>query len=141
MLKLKKYYKGFDLEILIAARDKTVRSALIILIKYNGQNDSIKDAWDLLGFLENLRNNETDLVIIEWGFFFGDNPEMMLLLKKAYPGLPFIVTGISRENKKEAFDANMDAFYLKSDSPEELLKLINSFRKKTVLEPVKEKMA
>ena len=129
------------MEILIAARDKTVRSALILLIKYNCQNDSIMDAWDLLGFLENLRNNETDLVIIEWGFFFGDNPEMMLLLKKAYPGLPFIVTGISREIKKEAFDSNMDAFYLKSDSPEELLKLINSFRKKTGLEPVKEKMA
>jgi len=117
------------LKILVAAKDKSVRSSLALLIEYEGKKDSIRDAGDQISFLEILRNFYIELVIIDWEFFFNENFEMMILLKKAYPEIAFIVTGIKKENKKNAANANMDAFYMWSDSPEELIKIINSFRK------------
>jgi DNA-binding NarL/FixJ family response regulator len=115
-------------EILIAAKDKLIRSSLALLIKYEGRKDIVKDSADPINFLEILRNFYIDLVIIDWEFFFDENFEMMSLLKKAYPGIAFIVTGIKKENKKDAIRSNMDDFYLQSDSPEELIKIIDRFR-------------
>jgi len=116
-------------EILIAVKDKLIRSSLALLIKYEGRKDNVKDSADPINFLEILRNFYIDLVIIDWEFFFYENFEMMSLLKKAYPGIAFIVTGIKKENKKDAIRSNMDDFYLQSDSPEELIKIIDRFRK------------
>jgi DNA-binding NarL/FixJ family response regulator len=116
-------------EILIAAKDKLVRSSIALLIEYEGKKDIIQNAVDPISFLETLRNFYIDLVIIDWEFFFNENFEMMTLLKKAYPDIAFIVTGIKKENKRDSANANMDAFYMWSDSPEELIKIINSFRK------------
>jgi DNA-binding NarL/FixJ family response regulator len=116
-------------EILIAAKDKLIRSSLALLIKYEGRKDTVKDSAGPINFLEILRNFYIDLVIIDWEFFFDENFEMMSLLKKAYPGVAFIVTGIKKENKKDAIRSNMDDFYLQSDSPEELIKIIDRFRK------------
>ena len=117
------------MEILIAAKDKLIRSSLALLIKYEGRKDTVKDSADPINFLEILRNFYIDLVIIDWEFFFDENFEMMSLLKKAYPGIAFIVTGIKKENKKDAILSNMDDFYLQSDSPKELIKIIDRFRK------------
>jgi len=116
-------------EILIAAKDKLVRSSLALLIEYEGRKDRIQNTGDPISFLEILRNFYIDLVVIDWDFFFNENFEMMTLLKKAYPDIAFIVTGIKKENKREAANADMDAFYMLSDSPEELIKIIDSFRK------------
>jgi DNA-binding NarL/FixJ family response regulator len=116
-------------EILIAAKDKLIRSSLALLVKYQGRKDTVKDSADPINFLEILRNFYIDLVIIDWEFFFDENFEMMSLLKKAYPGIAFIVTGIKKENKKDVILSNMDGFYLQSDSPEELIKIIDRFRK------------
>jgi len=116
-------------EILIAVKDKLIRSSLALLIKYEGRKDNVKDSADPINFLEILRNFYIDLVIIDWEFFFYENFEMMSLLKKAYPGIAFIITAIKKENKKDAIRSNMDDFYLQSDSPEELIKIIDRFRK------------
>jgi DNA-binding NarL/FixJ family response regulator len=66
------------------------------------------------------------------GIFFGEALEMLTLIKKAYPEVSFIALGIMKETRKEAIEANLDAFYLKSDSPEELIKIIDNFRKKAL---------
>ncbi|MBN1298629.1 MAG: response regulator transcription factor [Actinobacteria bacterium] len=117
------------MKILLAIKDRLVRSALKSLIRFNCTDDIAMDAADHLNFLEQLRNNKNDLVILEREFFFDDNPEMIILLKKAYPEINFIVTGINRESQREAIDAKMDAFYMQSDSPERLVELINGFRR------------
>lgn len=118
------------MEILIAAQDKSVRSSLAFLIKYSGNKDNAHDAGDPVILLEKLRNYNIDLVIIEWGFFFEETFEMMPLLKKAYPETAFVATGLKKEYRRDAITAGTDDFYLKSESPEELIKIIDRFRKK-----------
>ncbi len=121
-----------DLKILIAARDTKVRSSLGFLIKYGTKNINTEAAVDLLDLLEKLRSRVIDLVLIEWEFFLGEALEMLALIKKAYPEVSFIAIGIMKKNGKEAIAANIDAFYLKSDSPEELIKIIDGFRDKAL---------
>jgi DNA-binding NarL/FixJ family response regulator len=121
-----------DLKILIAARDTKIRSSLRFLIKYGTENIRTEAAIDLLDLLEKLRSHVIDLVLIEWEFFLGEALEMLALIKKAYPEVSFIAIGIMKENRKEAMAANLDAFYLKSDSPEELIKIIDGFRDKAL---------
>lgn len=122
------------MRILVAAKDKLVRSALIFLINYGyiGIKEDVEEAIDSIHLLEKLRSKNVDMVIIEWGFFYDEALEMIALLKKAYPGIIFIATGIKKEDKKVALDAKIDGFYLRSDSPGKLINMIEGYSKKFI---------
>ena len=118
------------MEILVAVKSKEVRSALKVLISQNGSKDKITETIDLIDLLKKLKNRNIRLVIIDWEFFNGDTIEMITLFKKAYKDISFIILGIQKKDQKAARDANIDAFYLKSDPPQELVNIIGRFRDK-----------
>ena len=55
---------------------------------------------------------------------------MINLFKKAYRDINFIVLGILKKDQKAVQDADIDAFFLKSDPPKELVNIIERFRQK-----------
>ena len=116
------------MEILFAVKSKEVRSALKILINQNGNKDKIIETIDLIDLLKKLKRQKIRLVIIDWEFFYSDTIEMISLFKKAYRDINFILLGMEKKNQKAAQNANIDAFYLKSDSPKELINIIEGFR-------------
>ncbi len=118
------------MEILIAVKSKEVRSALRVLVSQNGNKDKVIETIDLIDLLKKLKSQKIRLVIIDWEFLNEDTIEMITLIKKAYKDINFVVLGIQKKNKKEALDANIGAFYLKSDPPKELINIIRRFRDK-----------
>ena len=118
------------MEILVAVKSKEVRSDLKVLISQNGNKDKIVVTVELIDLLIKLKSQKIRLVIIDWDFFDGDTIEMITLFKKAYRDIKFIVLGIQKKDQKAAQDAKIDAFYLKSDPPKELINIIDGFRYK-----------
>jgi DNA-binding NarL/FixJ family response regulator len=118
------------LEILVAVKSKEVRSALKALINQNGNKDKIIDTVDMIDFLKKLKSQKLRLVLIDWEFFDSGTIEMITLFKKAYTDINFIVLGMNKKDRKSAIDASIDAFYLKSDPPKELINRIRMFRNK-----------
>jgi DNA-binding NarL/FixJ family response regulator len=113
---------------LVAVKSKEVRYALKVLISQNGNKDKIIEVAELIDLLIKLKNQKIRIVIIEWEFFYNDTIEMVTLFKKAYKDIKFVIIGIQKREQKAVQDANIDAFYLKSDSPKELINIINEFR-------------
>ena len=118
------------MEILVAVKSKEVRSALKVLINQNGNKDKIIETVDLIDLLKKLKRQKIRLVIIDWEFFYSDTIEMINLFKKAYRDINFIVLGILKKDQKAVQDADIDAFFLKSDPPKELVNIIERFRQK-----------
>ena len=116
------------MEILVAVKSKEVRSALKVLINQNGNKDKIIETVHLTDLLKNLKSQKLRLVLIDWEFFNGETIEMITLFKKAYKEINFIVLGMQKKDRKAALDASIKAFYLKSDSPKELINIIRRFR-------------
>ena len=116
------------MEILVAVNSKEVSSALRVLISQNGYKDKIIEIIHLTDLLKKLKSTAIKLVLIDWEFFDGDTIEMIILFKKAYSNLRFILLGIKKKDKKAAIEANIDAFYLKSDPPKDLISMITEFR-------------
>lgn len=115
------------MRVLIADRQRSVRSALRLLIDERLALEVVGEAAGWEPLLNLVRHALPDLVILDWELVARRPGEALAELRSLAPGLMVVVMSGKSEVREAATAAGADAFLCKGDAPERSLAALQAF--------------
>ena len=111
------------MRVLIADDQPSVRTALKLVLEQQGIDvaGDVSDSRELLAWF---KNNQADLLLLDWELPDQPGKQIIPILRAKYPNLTVIVMNSRPETRTKAISAGADGFVSKGDPPEYLLSLL-----------------
>jgi DNA-binding NarL/FixJ family response regulator len=110
--------------ILLADDNADLRSALSLMLKTRLGFEVITEARDMEHVLAQVEDSHPDCIILDWELPGRPIRQRVTVLRTLVPGLKVIVISARPESKTEADLEKVDAFLCKTESPDQILKII-----------------
>ena len=116
------------MRILLADDEPNVRFALRVLLEQRAGYQVVGEVDDMGDLVAGIRTVCPDVVLLDWGFRDSEMDALLPVLRQHCPDLTVIVLSGRPEARQAALAAGADAFVSKTDQPEQLLKVIQSWQ-------------
>jgi DNA-binding NarL/FixJ family response regulator len=110
--------------ILLADDNTVLRSALRLMLETRLGFELITEARDMEHVLAQVEDSRPDCIVLDWELPGRPIRERVTVLRALVPGLKVIALSARPESKAEAELEGTDAFLCKTESPEQILKII-----------------
>lgn len=111
-------------KILLADDNTGLRSALRLLLETRLGLELITEARDMEHVLAQVEDSRPDCIVLDWELPGRPTRERVSVLRTLVPGLKVIALSARPESKSDAVTEGVDAFFCKSESPDQILKFI-----------------
>ena len=120
------------MQIFLAETDQHLRLAVQMLIHQEAGMEVVGVAIQVDGLLVQVEASQAEALILDWNLRGASMPDLIFAIR----GLPsppnIVVLAVNPDLKDAALAAGADAFVSKNAPPDELLEIIQSFKKSTV---------
>jgi len=110
--------------ILLADDNADLRSALRLMLETRLGFELITEARDMEHVLAQVEDSRPDCIILDWELPGRPTRERVTVLRALVPGLKVIALSARPESKTDAELEGTNAFLCKTESPEQILKII-----------------
>lgn len=110
--------------ILLADDNTDLRSALRLMLETRLGFELITEARDMEHVLAQVEDARPDCIVLDWELPGRPTRERVTVLRTLVPGLKVIALSARPESKTEADSEKVDAFLCKTESPDQILKVI-----------------